>query len=246
MTAPLTIGYHFAFPDGESTAFVLELERSDLRLRPATVAPPPEWTALAHQQCRICPLTPAESPCCPIALNLADVVARFAQRFSYQGVAVTVTTAERSYFKETTLQEGLSSLLGIVMVTSGCRPMERLKPLVRFHLPFASLEETTFRTIALHLITQLLRREQGLAADFGLSGLAAIYAEVAEVNNRFAKRLLTAAQKDANLNALVNLHCFTTLVPASAAELLRDLEGSFAALLAPAPSAAAAGGEEGG
>lgn len=227
MPESITIHYQFVFPDGETTAFSLDLDRNDLRLAPPDGEEPPPWTALDNQQCPDCPFTVVSTPQCPIARNLARVVACFDQRFSYQSVSVTVVTEARSYHKETTLQEGLSALLGIVMVTSGCPPMGQLKPLVRFHLPFATLEETTFRTISLHLITQLLRQQRGLPAAFDLDGLNGIYAGVAAVNNHFAKRLRTAAQKDANLNALVNLDCFTTLVPANAWELLREIEENF-------------------
>lgn len=226
-----TITYQFAFPDGERTSFALPLGRNNLSLLCPPGDPPPAWAALANHQCRVCPFQADTTPNCPIAHNLAGIVAQFNLRFSYQSVDVTVTTEARTYVKNTSLQEGLSSLLGIIMVTSGCRPMERLKPLVRFHLPFATLEETTFRTISLHLITQYLRKARGLPAEFSLEGLDSIYADVAEVNNAFAKRLREAAQKDANINALVNLHCFAEMVPLNAADMLGGIEESFTALL---------------
>jgi Domain of unknown function (DUF6901) len=53
---------------------------------------------------------------------------------------------ERSYFKKTTMQKGIVSLLGILLVSSGCPVMAKLRPMVRFHLPFASMLATTFRT----------------------------------------------------------------------------------------------------
>jgi hypothetical protein len=109
--------------------------------------------------------------------------------------------------------------------------MERLKPMVRFHLPFASLEETIFRTTSMYLVAQYLRRKAGLSADFSLDGLQAIYTDVAAVNTCFAKRLLEAARKDANINALVNLHCFAEMVPRSVDDMLDEIAHDFSALL---------------
>jgi hypothetical protein len=160
-----------------------------------------------------------------------EIVETFKDRLSHEQVSVEVVTGERTYRKSTTIQEGLSSLKGIVMTTSGCPVMERLKPMVRFHLPFATLEETSFRMIAMYLVAQYYRRQKGLAADDSLGGLEQIYADVTEVNKCFARRLLEATKKDANLNALVNLDCFAEMVPLTAEEMLAEFEPYFAAYL---------------
>ena len=60
------------------------------------------------------------------------------------------------------VQMGVSSLLGVIMTTSGCPIMAQLKPMVRFHLPFASLEETIFRMVSMHLVAQYLRHQDGV------------------------------------------------------------------------------------
>lgn len=233
MSDTFTITYHFAFSETETKTVSVDLDKGTLELirrAPARTAAP-GWTELSGNQCSNCPLTPSTHPHCPIALNLVDIVESFKDYFSYQDVDVTVTTEERAYFKSTSLQMGLSSLIGIIMVTSGCRPMERLKPMVRFHLPFATLEETIFRTTSMHLVAQYLRQQHGKPADFSLTGLQAIYADVATVNTCFANRLRQAAKKDANINALVNLHCFAEMVPMNADIMLEDIENYFAALL---------------
>ena len=74
-----------------------------------------------------------------------DIIHSFKDSISYEEVEVFITTKARTYMKRTTLQKGLSSLLGIYMVTSGCPTMEKLKPMVRYHLPFATEEETKYR-----------------------------------------------------------------------------------------------------
>lgn len=229
MSATISIVYHFDFGAGGRKTVAVELDQLTLALRTAAPAVPPAWAALASNQCTICPFTSDTTPHCPIALNLAAIVEEFKDFFSYEEVDVTVATAARSYRQQTSLQIGLSSLIGIIMVTSGCRPMEQLKPMVRFHLPFATLAETTFRTVSMHLIGQYLRRKQGLPTDFSLDGLQTIYNDVAVVNTCFAKRLLEAARKDANINALVNLHCFAEMVPLNVDDLLDNIAHDFSA-----------------
>jgi len=72
-----------------------------------------------------------------------NITEEFKNCFSYENVGVNVTTEDRTYSKHTSLQERLSSLIGIV--------------------------------------------------------------------------------KDANINALVNLDCFATMVPLQAEEMLREI-----------------------
>jgi hypothetical protein len=109
--------------------------------------------------------------------------------------------------------------------------MERLKPMVRFHLPFAVMEETTYRMLSMYLIAQLYHQRKGEHADWDLHGLQAVYQDVSAVNMSFAKRLRAAASKDANVNAMVNLDCFAKVVPYMVEDLLKEMEGYFAGLL---------------
>lgn len=231
MDGTLTIGYTFDFDSGETRSFTLNLDRSDLSFLSKERDDLPAWTSLANHRCGICPLDGDSVSHCPIAVNLVDVVEAFRDRLSYEQAVVSVTTDERTYVKSTTLQEGLSAVNGIIMATSGCPVMARLKPMVRFHLPFATLEETSFRMASLFLVAQYYRRRHGLPDDQSLSGLESIYAEVTEVNKCFANRLREATHKDASVNALVNLDCFAEMVPFAAEDMLQDIEPYFAAYL---------------
>jgi hypothetical protein len=232
MDDTLEITYRYTFADQRTIQFPMVLHKETLALCHEPEAPPPSWAGLDFSRCGCCPLDPAGHPHCPIAVNLDHVVEAFKEFFSFETVQVTVTTAERSYAKTATIQEGLSALLGIVMVTSGCPVMERLKPMVRFHLPFASIEESTYRMLSMYLVAQLYRHRQGLTTDWDLEGLDLVYGDVGEVNESFSNRLRAAAKKDANINAMVNLDCLAKLVPFTAAELLEEMEGYFSALKA--------------
>ena len=230
MDAGFQIDYRFDFATGESRSFSFCLDRATLRMAPAELAAPPEWAVMSFHQCPVCRLDPVEHPYCPIALNMAQIVEEFKEYLSFDEVTVTVTTEERTYVKQTPVQFGLSPMLGIIMVSSGCPSMETLKPMVRFHLPFASLEETVYRGISTYLISQLYRQRRGETVDWSLDGLPRLYAEVGEVNSAFAERLRAAARKDANINALVNLHCMGEMAPPSAESVLNSMENYFSAL----------------
>jgi len=232
MDETLEITYSYTFQDQKKIDFPIVLKKDTLSLLNTAAGEPPFWADLNFDRCSVCSLDPAKVKHCPIAVNLAPMVKAFEDFYSYESVHVVATTRERSYSKSATIQEGLSAMLGIIMVTSGCPVMERLKPMVRFHLPFAAMEETTFRMLSMYLIAQLYHQRNGEHADWELHGLAAVYRDVGAVNVSFAKRLRAAASKDANVNAMVNLDCLAKVVPFMVEELLEEMEGYFTGLLA--------------
>ncbi|MBI4690938.1 MAG: hypothetical protein HY754_11860, partial [Nitrospirae bacterium] len=219
----------FRFENNEDKIFNIILDKQTLSLIAEKRSDPPLWSILGHNKCENCSLDEGANKYCPIALNLADIADEFKNFFSYENVTVTVTTEDRTYSKETTIQQGLSALIGIVMTTSGCPVMERLKPMVRFHLPFATLTETIFRTVSMYLMAQYFLNRDGKTADWGLTGLDNIYSEVGLVNRDFAHRLTDAAKRDANANALVNLDCIASMVPLAAEETLGEIRSYFSA-----------------
>jgi hypothetical protein len=223
--------YIYKFKDGTTKHFDLRLDSANLHLITRRAANLPLWALLPFNKCSICPLSEKDHVYCPISANFAGIVEEFKNFLSHERVSVTVACEERFYGKETTIQGGLSPLLGIIMTTGGCPVMEQLKPMVRFHLPFASLDETIFRGVSMHLIAQYFRNQEGKNAAWSLDGLQKIYAEVGRVNQGFANRMRAAAKKDANVNALVNLDVFASMMTLAADETLQKLRPYFAALL---------------
>ena len=231
MEEPIKIIYSFRFDDGSEKVFDIALDRSSLGFLPKEHPSPPSWTELDNNRCENCALDPASNRHCPIALNLSDIVESFKDYFSYENVSVMVTTEDRRYAKDTSLQEGLGAMIGIVMVTSGCPAMEKMKPMVRFHLPFANLQEVIFRTVSMYLMAQYFLNREGRPADWELAGVEGIYSQAGIVNRDFAKRLLQAAKKDANINALVGLDCFASMAALNADEALNEIKLYFSAYL---------------
>ncbi len=229
MPESIIFKYTFHFQDKEDIQFKVELDANTLNLLSPLPVDKNGWTHLDNKKCVVCPLNSSEHPQCPVAKNLIGVLPSFLDMYSFEAVKVTVRIAERVYAASTTVQQALSSMMGIYMVTSGCPIMSKLKPMVRYHLPFASVEETIFRSVSTYLLGQYFRYKNGLNADWDLKGLIKIYKDVQKVNQGMASRLRTLSEKDANLNALVELDVFAKELPDNIEEDLQRLAYLFEA-----------------
>jgi len=208
----ITFNYKFIFKNGTEKEFNIELDSVNLNLIRTGNKICPEWTKLNCFKCPNCTLDERQYEFCPIAVNMIDIIDYFGNFVSYEPVEVIVTAPERKYIKKVTLQHGVSSLIGIYMVTSGCPILEKLKPMVRFHLPFATIEETKYRAISMYLLAQYCINQHGEKPDWDLYKLADAYENIRTVNESFCKRLRTIESKDVNLNALVVLDIFADSV----------------------------------
>ena len=218
--------YTFEFPDGTEKKFEVLLSAKTLELVTKNDLPKPAWTKLKYQQCEHCPLGD-EHEYCPVAVNLSALVESFKDSVSFESTNVRVQTNERIYEKKTTLQKGLSSIIGMYMVTSDCPVMDKLRPMVRFHLPFGSLEETVYRAASMYLTAQYLLMRKGKTPDWDLKKLVEIYKSVGHVNRGISNRLSSASEEDANMNAVVILSAYAEMVPFSIEHQLAELEYIF-------------------
>lgn len=217
--------YRFKFEDLTEKEFTIKLDADSLYIiAPEKKSPPPDWTILTNSQCENCPLKSEESKYCPIAVNLTDLLNFFASIDSYDRTYVEIEAPERMYCKQTTVQRGLGSMLGIYMVTCGCPVMDVLKPMVRFHLPFATIEETVFRSIGSYLIGQYFYSTKELPADFTLDKLREFYIQIQKVNLGIIQRLKPVIKKDAIANAVITLDAFAKELPWSIEDHLKELE----------------------
>lgn len=223
------VRYRFELPDGQEHRFALELDRDTALLASPVMPEPPDWTRLEFHQCRGCPLSPAKDARCPAALHLAGVIDRFSDLVSYDQVRVVVETDERAVSAQLSAQQGLASLIGLIMASSGCPRTAVFRPMARFHLPFSSETETAYRVASMYLMARHFAGES--AASPGLGGLQAIYDGLHAVNKGMAQRLRAASRQDAIVNAIVLLDVLVTLVPAAIEELLEEIKPAFSALL---------------
>jgi len=225
---PFRFHYHFIFPDGGVKEYPIALDPNTLSLlREDMDREPPEWTQLTFEQCECCPLTADINLWCPIALNIMELVHNFKDLFSYHDCTVTCETTERSYSKNTSVMEGLSAIFGVIMATSDCPVMEFLKPMARFHLPFATIEETTVRTASMYLLAQYFRFKDQPGMKFDFKTLEKHYARVQQVNEGLLRRINSVSSEDADKNAIITLHSLSQFLSMEIDYSLGGLESIF-------------------
>ncbi len=211
--------------DGRSFRFAVQPDR------PSTSQPSgqaeAEWTHLSFHRCPGCPLEVTPHRHCPAALDLQAIAGAFRDLVSYEQTRVEVTTPERTYVKQCDVQTGLRALMGLVMATSGCPVLSKLKGLAHYHLPFATVEETTFRTVSLYLLRQYFVQRDGGVPDLALRGLLKYYEELQDLNQAFQNRLRAASARDANLNAINSLFSLAAVVAIALEENLETLRATL-------------------
>ncbi|MBN2374255.1 hypothetical protein JXL19_10760 [bacterium] len=226
----IVIEYKFKLNSGVQKRFPIRLKSPGLELdqdlRP--LGSLPDWSLLGSNQCPHCPLDPRRYRYCPIAANLINVIDFFKDFISCDKAEISICTESREFRKYASVQDGLSSMIGLHMVTSGCPVMDKLRPMAYTHLPFASVEETIYRSMSMYLLAQYFLKKQGGTPDWEMNGLLQIYDDINKVNQSFRKRLLSINPKDASLNALYHLDCFTHITTMSIEDdLLQEIECLF-------------------
>ncbi|HEY6950967.1 MAG TPA: hypothetical protein VI758_01100 [Bacteroidota bacterium] len=218
--------YKFEFEHGTETNLDVELNAETLELLGSADAAKPYWTKLNFNQCENCPLS-AEVEYCPVAVNLSRIVETFRDDVSFESTVVTVKTNERTFVKKTTLQKGIASIIGLFMTTSNCPVMDKLRPMARFHLPFATSIETFFRSVSTYLTAQFLLARRGKEPDWSLNRLLEYYKAINVVNKGISNRLAKASERDANVNAVVILHSFGDGISYFIQDGLEEIEPMF-------------------
>jgi hypothetical protein len=225
------IQYLFRKMDNSREDFLFELDGKSLELISTIPDDLPLWTALDFYQCPNCLLDIKKHPQCPLAVNLVNIVSRFEDLISYDEIRVDIKTEERCISQFTTAQMGISSMLGLVIATSGCPHAAFFKPMARFHLPLASKEETIFRAASMYLLAQYFLKKEGHSADLELTGLSRIYANMQIINLATVERLRAATTTDSSINAIVILDNYAKSMPFAIEKSLEDIRHLFSSFL---------------
>jgi hypothetical protein len=222
--------YRFVLDGGVEKAIHIRLDSRTMNIVETKRESCPPWTELGFYRCTHCRLDEERHTYCPIAVNVHDVIEAFKGCVSFQEADLFIDAESRQYRSHTTLQKGLGALLGIYMVTSGCPIMEKLKPMVRYHLPFATEEETVYRVISMYLFAQYFVSRRGGKPDWALEKLVDLYRDVGVLNRCFCSRLKNMSPEDGCVNAVIILDCFAKSVILSVnREMIREIETSFSA-----------------
>jgi len=197
----MAIEYRITLDDEHEFSYRIELER---QYDPQLAAQTPRWTRLENNRCSNCPLNPAQYSHCPAAVDLHRVIEDFRGLPAFKKVSVQVRTPEREYIKHAGLEEGLRALLGVIMATSACPLLGRLKPMAQQHLPFASNQEFILRAVSLYLMRQYFNFREGRHADWELKGLVKQFQQLQLVNQAFWQRIHETCEGDSNLKAFLS------------------------------------------
>ncbi|MBU1095692.1 MAG: hypothetical protein KKB34_04350 [Bacteroidetes bacterium] len=208
----LNITYSFGFDGQETKSFHLLIDPTTMFIVEKNKLTPPDWAELKSFKCPNCPLDVKRHKYCPLAKHLSFIIDFFQAFPSYHEAIVTVETDERTSFKETTVQLGVGSLMGIIMSCSGCPVIGKLSSLARFHLPFASIEETEYRVLAIYIVAQYVKMKQGEKPDWQLKNLKHLYEEIQIVNKNIVEKLSDVEMNDTSRNAVVTLSNFAEYI----------------------------------
>lgn len=228
----LKYSYKFAFKDKSEKTFEVFLNPRTLDVVREGCDNSPEWTKLENFQCNSCQIDKEKYECCPVAVSLKDIITFFSNIPSYEEIVLEVTTPERTYVKDTSVQVGVGGIIGILMPTSGCPTLGKLKPLVRFHLPFASIQETEFRVFSMYLLAQYFKMKKGKEPDWEMKNLKEMYEDIQKLNVNIARKIADLEAKDASINAVVVLNNFADSIQFSLDDDdLSDIEFLFKNLI---------------
>ena len=228
MNEPLRIRYRFDLPDGTQKTLEFSFDPATFKLQNPPPADPPFWTELKFNRCANCPLNEQDHPHCPAALQMAGALEPLKALVSFDTVGVTVLQFERKVYAETTVQQAMSSVFGLIMATSGCPWTDRLRPMARFHVPFAGETETLYRSVSMYLLAQEFVPVETRGADGGgFAALEDLYRNLHIVNRDMSRRLGAAATTDPARNAIALLDSFTLLLPAALERSLDELQPLF-------------------
>ncbi len=213
----LFFNYTFEFKDETSLEYRIDIDPRDVSIitnhNPESS---PVWTKLEYHQCDSCTMKNTEH--CPVALNLQELLDRFKTVKSYVECKITVESQQRNYYLDADVQTGLGSIFGLLIATSACPVMSFFKPMAKFHLPFASTEETIFRSFGSFFIRAYF--DGRFSKSEILERLRSDYDKVREVNSHLVERFSHLVEDDdvgdeagdANVNAIVILDTFASMI----------------------------------
>ena len=224
----LKYSYQFQLDNGENLHYQFEVDPETLTLVEKDEAPPAgPWTALEFHQCPHCPLSKEEFPQCPLAKAISDMTIHFKDTISFEPAKMLIHVTQRSYYKKGPIQEGLSSLFGLLSAFSKCPHLDFLKPMARYHLPFADDKETSWRSLGLYLCVQYFRHVDKKSPDWDLEELKKLYDNLSIVNEYMMKRIRNVAKKDAGKNAYTLLSLYSQSLSLKIENQLGDLREMF-------------------
>lgn len=225
------VGYHCSFASGKQSAYNFSFDVHTFLSLHKPPEPWPEWTLLDYHRCPNCKLDVTQNIHCPAAIHLSQIVADFHDLEASAPLEVKVVTKNRTVSLTSSSQSVLSSLMGMVLATSGCPVAAPFRPLARFHLPVSSDDETMYRVISMYLMSRFVVRRKGKTSGLELNGLLKIYRDMEQLNKALSNRVASCCKKDAVPSGLKRLNIYAHNMPLAMEEYLDRLNPLFATYL---------------
>lgn len=223
----LKIKYNIANKNGLKFNYEININTNNGLNSKFSEEPPPVWTKLEFNQCPNCPLEPNEIEYCPVAIALTDLAQNLGKMVSYEEVDLVVMFEERWIGQRVSSQHAVSSLMGLLIASSGCPRTNFLRPMAMFHLPLANEHETLIRAVGMYLLGQYFSLKSGEEFDANLKGLVASYEELQLVNLSIATRLRESGEiKEMNALAILDMH--SQVIPLQIEDNINELKYLFA------------------
>ena len=205
----LVYTYKFKFKNNTEKVFKVFIDPDTMETIRDESKENPEWAKLKNFHCDNCAVKSNSEAFCPVALSLSDIIEFFSNIPSYEEAELEVTTPERTYSKTTSVQVGVGGLIGILMPTSGCPTMGKLKTISKIPftplLQFRKLNSEYFPCTSL---AQYFRMKHGKKTDWDMNYLKTMYEEIQRLNVNIAKKIANLEKMDASINAVVVLNNF--------------------------------------
>lgn len=220
--------YQMKFEDGKIQNFEISIDPKTRLIPHNDTDAAPDWTLLSFKKCPNCQYADNELKYCPVAKNLASASEAFKEYRSFVKLCAFVKTNERCYGKQTDLQTALFSLFGLLMAASDCNHLRMFRSMTRFHLPFSTVDETSFRIFGTYLLVEYLKSKEEPGYQISMERLTQQYAEINLVNQAMMERIRSLAEGDASKNAIIILDSFCTLLPMEVESGLNEVKALLA------------------
>ena len=222
----IRVEYRYSFEGGKSAHFIVD-ENVASEKNTCYSQSRPSWAKLGFNQCSNCPLSEHEQEYCPATLAIMDIIEFFSSETSYTKCRCEVNLGDKTILVSRPIQDALYPLIGLRMATSSCPHFYRLRPMARFHDPFANPFETVCRSISFYLMTQFFNNKGKSPWESDLSGLKKFYKNINKVNSAMVSRLNGAGVMDAAPNCIVILSVFGSSVHYFFEDFMKAFEQLF-------------------
>jgi hypothetical protein len=196
--------YYFEFPDRQSDFHYSLKDRPENSMHAPENAPdPPAWTRLDCHRCAHCPLSEQGTAYCPAALDMVEIVEKFAESNSYDRVTLFIARGIQKHSTVTDLQTALAYLFPFVLLKSACPFAPLLRPLEKFIKPFPDLDDTIFYLLSFELVKQRCSTGDSDSAGGSSIAIANDSRNITMTLHGLLRRLRAASRNDANINGII-------------------------------------------